>query len=125
MNYTPAILGVLSISVWLWLFVLTIGSSLAYLILYSWSSGLSHIPGPWLARYTDAWSLYCALKETYGRDVKNKGFYLRLQAKYGDIVRTGPRTVVVMDPAALPAIYGMKKRLSLVRIQLTRKTGSD
>lgn len=110
---------------WLWMpvFVITVG--LLYLVLYSWTAGLSHIPGPWLARYTDAWALRSAVKEL-GRDEKSQDeYYAQLHAKYGDIIRTGPRTIMILDPTALPAVYGMKTRLHLVRQDTTNVLSGD
>lgn len=78
-----------------------------YLVWYSHTSGLSHVPGPWLARYTNlhAWA---AAQRTFGTNV----CYLRaLHAQYGDVVRVAPRRVSVCDPAAIPAIYGMRAAL--------------
>jgi hypothetical protein len=83
------------------------------LVLNSRQAGLSHIPGPFLARYTDAWSLYIAWR---GVRFHNKvGVQRGLQARYGDVVRTGPRSVTVFDPAAVPAIYGVRSKLDKAR----------
>ncbi|KAJ9606314.1 hypothetical protein H2200_009275 [Cladophialophora chaetospira] len=81
----------------------------SYLVFSSRRAGLSHIPGPFWARYTDAWALYNAWKGLhYGNKVEvQRG----IQARYGDIVRTGPRSVTVFDPAAVPTIYGVRSKL--------------
>ncbi|OCT54514.1 benzoate 4-monooxygenase cytochrome P450 [Cladophialophora carrionii] len=93
------------------LLVTSIGITLlfSFLVLNSRQAGLSHIPGPFLARYTDAWALYNAWR---GIHFHNKVHVQRgLQARYGDVVRTGPRSVTVFDPAAVPVIYGVRSKL--------------
>lgn len=81
------------------------------------SAGLSDIPGPWLARYTDLWAVYRVyMTDPLGKEGPTKvEFYRSLQAKYGDFIRTGPRTVVVMDPNVVPEIYNIRARLEKVR----------
>jgi uncharacterized membrane protein YfbV (UPF0208 family) len=84
----------------------------SWLVVNSKRAGLSHIPGPFLARYTNAWSLYIAWKcvSHANRTVVQQ----KLQAQYGDVVRTGPRSVTVLDPAAVPVIYGVRSKLDKV-----------
>jgi hypothetical protein len=48
----------------IFLFILGSCALALKLILDSRRAGLSHIPGPFLARYTDAWRLYQAAKDT-------------------------------------------------------------
>ena len=85
----------------------------ALLVFNSKRAGPSKIPGLFLARYTDVWSLYVAWKTG---DSSNKVSYLRkLQARYGDVIRTGPRSATVIDPAAVPVIYGFRSKLNKVR----------
>ncbi|KAF5861953.1 hypothetical protein ETB97_012276 [Aspergillus alliaceus] len=79
-----------------------------YLIIYSHTAGLHHIPGPFLARYTNlhAWlhaQWYWGTNVCYLR---------RLHSTYGDVVRVGPRRVSVSNPDAIQAIYGMKASLN-------------
>jgi hypothetical protein len=76
-------------------------------------AGLSGIPGPLLARYTDAWALYTAWQATRGGDKVE--YYRGLLAQYGDVIRTGPRSITVFDPAAVPVIYGVRSKLNKVR----------
>ncbi len=84
----------------------------SWLIVNSKKARLSHIPGPFLARYTNAWSLYIAWKcvNHANRTVVQQ----KLQARYGDVVRTGPRSVTVLDPAAVSVIYGVRSKLDKV-----------
>ncbi len=88
----------------------------SYLVLNSRRAGLSHIPGPFLARYTDAWAVYITWKGQGGLHAGNKvGLQRKLHAQYGDVVRTGPRTLTVFDPAAVTVIYGVRSKLDKVR----------
>ena len=73
-------------------------------------AGLSEIPGPFLARHTDAWRLYIAWRYA-GHE---KEVYGSLKEQYGDVIRIGPRAVTVLDPRAVPIIYGVKSRLAKV-----------
>lgn len=82
---------------------------LAVLVFDSKRAGLSHIPGPFIARYTNLWAVYVAWKTDYSGT--RAAFNRTLQKQYGDVVRTGPRNVSVMDPAAIPTIYGVRSRL--------------
>lgn len=75
-------------------------------------AGLSDVPGPWIAQYTDAWNLYATYK-VFHSDNK-ASFHRHLQAKYGNVVRTGPKTVSIFDPAAVPVIYGVRSKLDKV-----------
>jgi cytochrome P450 len=80
---------------------------LLQLVITSRNAGLSHIPGPFLARYTDLWRFYHSWR------VINEGqdFSGLLTREYGDVIRIGPNTVAVFDPAAIPTIYGTANRL--------------
>ena len=94
----------------------------SYLVLDSKRAGLSHIPGPFWARYTDVWALYIAWKGLrYGNKVEVQR---ALQAWYGDVIRTGPRSVTVLDPAAVPVIYGVRSKLDKVRSDVLLTGGS-
>lgn len=60
---------------------------------------LRHIPGPFLAKFTNFQRVYW---------VKTKRAHLILQEaheKYGDLVRIGPNTVSIHDPGLIPTIY--------------------
>ena len=63
--------------------------------------GLRALPGPVFARFS---KLYRVVNIARG-DCPD--FYLRLHQKYGPIVRTGPSTVSLADPDAVPVIYGI------------------
>ena len=92
------------------LFLLGLCALILKLVFDSRRAGLSHIPGPFLARYTDLWRFYQAVKG-FGK----QGFMPEKLESYGEVVRIGPTTVAVFDPAAIPTIYGTGSRLDKVR----------
>ncbi len=81
-----------------------------YLVKESRSAGLDHVPGPWLARYSNlhAW---IQAQSRYGT---NTCYLQQLHEKYGDVVRVAPKRVSVCDPDSISAIYGMKASLDKV-----------
>lgn len=64
--------------------------------------GLSDIPGPFWASFTDLWSLYRALRGLGVEDYKLHRTYR------SSMIRLGPRTVAFSDPEACRTIYGYK-----------------
>ncbi|KAH6961804.1 cytochrome P450 [Ilyonectria sp. MPI-CAGE-AT-0026] len=62
---------------------------------------LRHIPGPFLARFTDLWYLGRIQRGHFERD--NVAFH----CKYGPIVRYGPNRFSFDHPQAAPIIYGV------------------
>ena len=66
--------------------------------------GLRSIPGPVIARFS---KLHRAWHISKG---KAPVFYTELHEKYGPIVRTGPTTVDISDPAAVAIIYGINSK---------------
>lgn len=64
-------------------------------------SGLRDLPGPSLAPYSELWRIFSLT-------MKGKAplEYRKLHKNYGKIVRTGPDTVSISDPAMIPIIYG-------------------
>ncbi|KAJ5365242.1 cytochrome P450 [Penicillium concentricum] len=73
-------------------------------IITSLKLGLRSIPGPFIARFSP---LYRAWKIAKGNAPE---FYLQLHSQYGHIVRTGPNTVDISDPKAIPTIYGISSK---------------
>ncbi|KAE8341952.1 hypothetical protein BDV24DRAFT_150746 [Aspergillus arachidicola] len=73
-------------------------------IVKAFRPGLRSIPGPTLARFS---SLYRPWKLA-GGDAPN--VYRVLHERYGKIVRTGPNTVDISDPAAVSLIYGINSK---------------
>ncbi|KAF2160362.1 hypothetical protein M409DRAFT_29211 [Zasmidium cellare ATCC 36951] len=64
---------------------------------------LRHIPGPFIASLTDLWRLI----DVWRRDAHNT--HIHLHAKYGDVVRIGPNTVLVSRPDIVQDVYGISK----------------
>lgn len=93
------------------LFLLLSGVTL--LLVKRRNDGLKHIPGPWLAKYTDAWRCWQAYRLNHFYQREN--YQIRLLGKYGDAVRIGPNTVLVLDPEAIPTVFGFRERLEKVR----------
>jgi hypothetical protein len=83
--------------------------SIIYLIFKSRGYKLDHIPGPFLARYTNSWRAYKAWSTNHYDGGNN--YQTQLLGKYGDVVRIGPNTVLVLDPEALNSVLGFKERL--------------
>lgn len=83
--------------------------AIGYLITKSRRKGLEHIPGPSIARYTDAWRAYKAWSLS-GHD-DGSTYQSNLLGKYGDVIRIGPSTVLVQDPEAINSVLGFKERL--------------
>ncbi|KAH8652032.1 cytochrome P450 [Xylariales sp. PMI_506] len=63
-------------------------------------SPVRFVPGPWLARYTDAWYFW-NLHKGHFENVNEE-----LHKKYGSIVRYGPNRFSFSDEEASKAIYG-------------------
>ncbi|KLO94369.1 putative Benzoate 4-monooxygenase cytochrome P450 [Fusarium fujikuroi] len=62
---------------------------------------LRHIPGPFIASYTDLWAAISVWRGKYYHDTVTQW-----HAKYGPVVRAGPNRVSFADPNAIPDIYG-------------------
>ncbi|KAJ3553602.1 hypothetical protein NPX13_g10852 [Xylaria arbuscula] len=77
---------------------------LALLLLFSSTQNdpLSHVPGPWYARWTDLPSKY------YWVDGRKAPYIHDLHQKYGPIVRVGPREVYTADPQIAKTVFRIK-----------------
>ena len=84
-----------------------------YLLRFSKRAKLDHIPGPWLAKYTNAWRGYQAWRTNHHK-TGAVNYQIEMIGKYGDVVRIGPTHVLVYDPAAIDTILGFKERLDKV-----------
>jgi hypothetical protein len=89
---------VVRVPYWVWLLI---GLSLLFLRLASvrYSRGLHEFDGPFLASFTDLWRLWLAYR------YPDRVIYTGLPAKYGKIIRLGPKTLVFTDPDAIKDIY--------------------
>jgi hypothetical protein len=65
---------------------------------------LSHIPGPFWARFTGFWLAFKFWREETFHDIA-----IDLDKRYGPVVRYGPNSVLFSDPSAIPIIYGTTK----------------
>jgi hypothetical protein len=62
---------------------------------------LSNIPGPFFASWTDLWRFYIVQTGQFQRKS------ISLHARYGHLVRVGPNTISISDPAAIPIVHSM------------------
>lgn len=92
-----------------------IGASIFFLVLRAIATALKPslrgLPGPRIARFTP---FYRAWKVSKG---DAPVYYQNLHKKYGPIVRTGPNTVDISDPKALPVIYGISSKFLKVSLK--------
>jgi hypothetical protein len=73
-----------------------------YIIYIRYFTGISHIPGPFIASISNFWKINAA----WHQEMPKRN--IALHRKYGPLVRIGPNMISVDDPAALPIIYGFK-----------------
>ncbi|EPT05697.1 hypothetical protein FOMPIDRAFT_1111194 [Fomitopsis schrenkii] len=64
------------------------------------SSDLRSYPGPFLAKFTDAWIFWTVSRNRWSRSVEDA------HIKYGPIVRIAPNHISIDDPKALAMVYG-------------------
>ena len=87
------------------LFLSLLSLALLYLLLSTARSyyRLSHIPGPFLARFTNIPRFLWV----WSNNAHN--VHIALHRKYGPVVRFGPNMVSVASPPEIGQIYGFKK----------------
>ena len=90
---------------------------LVYLFAQSKRARLGHIPGPWLAKYTNLWRGYQAWTLNHHTEGVNN-YQINMIGRYGDVVRIAPKHVLVYDPEAIDTIFGFRERLDKVTIVL-------
>lgn len=66
--------------------------------------GFGNIPGPWVAKFTQAWRIGLVWKGNAHEE------YKLLHEKYGPIVRTAPNVVDISDPTSIATIYGISSK---------------
>lgn len=76
--------------------------------------GLRNIPGPWVAKFTQAWRIGLVWKGNAHEE------YKLLHEKYGPIVRTAPNVVDISDPTSIATIYGISSKF--LKVCKTRRT---
>ncbi|KAL6230900.1 hypothetical protein BDW75DRAFT_248259 [Aspergillus navahoensis] len=85
--------------------LLATGAAAIYVVLFLWrlvSSPLRDVPGPLLARFTDAWYFWKVRRGDFQQQNQ------QLHKDYGVIVRYGPNRYSLSHPEAAKAIYGHK-----------------
>lgn len=86
-------------SCWMWLILSFL---LVHLCYNKYGRKLNSIPGPFIAGFTDLWRFTDTIIATPHET------HIRLHRQTGSsLVRLGPRTVSVSDPALIPKIYGL------------------
>ena len=91
---------------------------LSYLIYVRYLTGLSRIPGPFLASVSNFWKIKAAWQEQMPQQ------NVALHKKHGPLVRIGPNMISVDDPSAMSMIYGFKPIFSKVSSYPPRKEPS-
>ncbi len=94
----------MSVPTWQYLLVLLISYLVIDTIRVIYKPGLRKLPGPLFARFSKFWRV------TFVFDGKCPSKYHALHQKYGPIVRTGPNSVDISDPAVIPTIYGINSK---------------
>ncbi|KAL1641363.1 hypothetical protein SLS58_006062 [Diplodia intermedia] len=75
-----------------------------------YGNGINHIPGPFLAAFTDLWRLWIVWKR------RPEAVHIRLHDKHGKLVRIGPNTVIVSDTQAAKQIYALNAGFPLAAL---------
>lgn len=82
---------------------------LAFIILVRRFNRLRHIPGPFLAKFTDLWRVY----HQWNGEIAT--LFRALHEEYGPLVRIGPNAVSVGNPHDVPTIYTNRGEFIKVR----------
>ena len=77
-------------------------------------SRLNHVPGPFLARFTNLERLSWILTS------RSHKIHIALHEQYGDFVRFGPNMVSIGNPAYIPDLYPLRPGLQKVSNALHR-----
>ncbi|KAF5981288.1 cytochrome P450 monooxygenase [Fusarium bulbicola] len=84
---------------WAYLTAALVGLLATKLLINKYGNGLNGVPGPALASLSDLWRFL----DVYRR--RPEVTQIALHEKYGSVVRLGPNTVSIADPAATQTIY--------------------
>lgn len=76
--------------------------AIIYLVYIRYFTGLSRIPGPFIASISNLWKINAAWQE----DMPARN--IALHKKHGPLVRIGPNMISVDEPSAMSIIYGFK-----------------
>ncbi|KAM7198734.1 benzoate 4-monooxygenase [Naviculisporaceae sp. PSN 640] len=86
--------------------LLILTATVTAVTLFSWfalslmTSPLRHVPGPFLAKFTNLWRLFAIWSDRYPLTIQ------QLHKKYGPVVRIGPNTVTLDFPELIKTIHG-------------------
>ena len=100
MALISALLGKLALAVLILL--------LSHLLWLYARSPLKHVPGPFLAKFTNIWRLTNVLA---GQSQRTQ---LRLHERYGSAVRLGPNLVSLNDPSLIKVVYDVRGNFAKV-----------
>lgn len=101
MSFVLTLLGQLALLVPILLF--------SHLVWFYVQSPLKHIPGPFLARFTNIWRLMIQMT---GRSHRTQS---RLHERHGSAVRLGPNLVSLSDPSLIKVVYDARGNFVKVR----------
>lgn len=76
--------------------------------LFSNHKQLDHVPGPYLAGFSDFWRAWLQSRG----ELRSK--LVELHKQYGPVVRYGVRSVSINDPSALDIVYGSRAGFVIV-----------
>ena len=82
-----------------------IAIGIAYFLSQAIRPGITTVPGPWLAKFSNLWRL---IETYYGR---YQDRIPELHSKYGNLVRLAPDVISISDPRAIECVYGFKTHL--------------
>ncbi|KAK9414814.1 putative Pisatin demethylase [Seiridium unicorne] len=80
-----------------------------YVVYTYFFNSLSYVPGPAISRISNFWKVKAAWHEDLPKRL------IALHREHGPIVRVGPDTISLNDPAAYPIIYGVKQGFKKTR----------
>lgn len=86
-----------------------LGALILYILSVRYRKGIRNVPGPFLNSISSLPRMWDIYKQ------KHHEAELRLHKQYGRLVRVGPNTVIVSDPAAINQIYGIQSQFSKSR----------
>lgn len=101
MSFVPFLLGQLALVLPFLLFF--------YFVWFYLQSPLNHIPGPFLAKFTNIWRL---VNQLTGRSHRTQ---MRLHERHGSAVRLGPNLVSLSDPSLIQVVYDARGNYIKVR----------
>ena len=90
----------------LYLYVVAV-LAIAHVVYRHVNDAYKKFPGPFLARWTNAWRVYQALTSW-----RRKPTIIDLHQEYGEVVRIGPNVLSFAQPQALKDIYGTDKHFN-------------